>query len=139
RGVQSGPPSLLSNVSSGAIAIVPPPKPPGGMVAIDQITAKSTSPSPTAPPAAALTQILFKNLTAKTIAAIPSQPGFQITKTGDPFGGGPSAGPDSAPAAAFRAATGRLFTEFERLPADPQAAPALDLAALSATVLARTN
>jgi hypothetical protein len=139
RAVKTGPPSLLSNVSSGAIAIVPPPKAPGGMVAIDQI-AKTTSPSPTAPPPpAAPTEILFKNFTAKTVTDIPSQPAFQITNRGDPFGGGPSAGPDSAPAAAFRAATGRLFTEFERLPADAQPAAELDIAALSSAVLARTN
>jgi hypothetical protein len=138
RAAQTGAPSLLSRVSSGAIAIVPAPSAPGGMVPIDQIT-KTTPPTPGAPPAPAPIQILFKNFTAKAIAAIPARPGFTITSTGGPFGGGPSTGPDSAPAVAFRAATSRVFTQFEALPADAAPAPELDIATLSSTVLARTN
>lgn len=34
----NGAPTLLSRVNSGAIAIVPPPAPPGGMTAIDQVS-----------------------------------------------------------------------------------------------------
>jgi hypothetical protein len=33
-----GPPTLLSRVNSGAIAIVPPPAPPGGLTGIDQVS-----------------------------------------------------------------------------------------------------
>ena len=35
---RAAPPAILTGVSSGAIAIVPPPAPPTGMVSIDQIT-----------------------------------------------------------------------------------------------------
>ena len=40
-----GAPTLLSRVSSGAIAIVPQPAPPGGMVSIDQISDGVSSPA----------------------------------------------------------------------------------------------
>lgn len=43
---QPGAPTLLSKVSSGAISIVPPPSPPGGMVSIDQVTSEASSPTP---------------------------------------------------------------------------------------------
>jgi len=134
RASQTGPPALLAGVSSGAITIVPASTAPGGLTPIDQIT-KATPP---APPTAGI-GILFRNFTAKTIAGIPTRPAFKITTKRDPFGGGPLSGPDSAPAAAFRAATSRIFAEFEALPADPQPAPALDIAALSTTVLTRIN
>jgi len=38
---KTGAPTLLSRVSSGAVAIVPDPKPPGGMVSLDQVSSQS--------------------------------------------------------------------------------------------------
>ncbi len=46
-----GAPTLLTRVSSGAIAIVPPVAPPGGMTSIDQITNEVSPPSPAPTPA----------------------------------------------------------------------------------------
>ncbi len=39
-------PSLLSRVNSGDIQVVPPPKPPDGMVSIDQVTDQTIQPAP---------------------------------------------------------------------------------------------
>jgi hypothetical protein len=59
RMAQAGTPALLSRVSSGAISIVPPPAPPGGMVSIDQITNEVSSPPPPPPPATGLPKWLL--------------------------------------------------------------------------------
>lgn len=194
---QPGAPTLLSRVSSGAIVIVPPPAPPGGMVSIDQITNQVSPPAPPVPaPAPALpqgvlvllailvlilaviagftigwiaalailaigaaiiailwpkppvpppptppaaTEIQFANFTPQAIAAIPPQPAFQITAAGSTMPAGSSTGPDSAQAAAFRAATSQLFGDFQSLPTDPAPLPALDIATLSSTILTRIN
>ncbi len=53
---QPGAPTVLSRVSSGAILIVPPPEPPGGMVSIDQVTNEVSLPAPSPPATTALTK-----------------------------------------------------------------------------------
>jgi hypothetical protein len=54
-----GAPTLLSRVSSGDIAIVPPPAPPNGMVSIDQITNQVSPPPPPPPPPTSLPKWLL--------------------------------------------------------------------------------
>ena len=192
---KTGAPSLLTRVSSGAIAIVPPPAPPDGMVSIDQIT-NEVSPPPPAPTPTRLPQWLLvlllilillvalfvgiaaswafalgiaivgvgavvglwprpvvpptpvevaasevqsENFTPQAIAAVPARPAFQLTTAGAALPAGPTTGPDTAAATAFRSATSEMFTEFQALPADPAPLPALDIKTLSGTVLTRLN
>jgi hypothetical protein len=92
---------------------------------------------PPSPPAA--TEVQFENFTPQAIAAVPAQPGFQITAAGTPLPAGPATGPDSTQAAAFRNATGQLFGDFQSLPANPAPLPALDIPTLSSTVITRLN
>lgn len=74
---QPGTPTLLSRVSSGAIPIVPPPAPPGGMVSIDQVTNEVSPPSPAPPAITGLTkQQLMWLLVAIVILALIT--GFTI-------------------------------------------------------------
>ena|SRR5271165_4528913 len=129
---QPAPPAILTGVSSGAIAIVPPPAPPAGMVSIDQITEKVSNPK-------VLGGLKFQNFTSKAIAQIPARPTFQITAAGVPLDLGGTGTKDSAQAALFRAATTRVFTLFQALPPEPPAAGALDIPTLSSKILTRTN
>src|SRR5439155_13244205 len=70
----------------------------------------------------------------------PPNSGFSITQSGTaPAAGGPSSGPDSPQAQAFRSASSDLFTSFQAVPVGPPQAPTLDLAALKTTLLRRLD
>ena len=88
---------------------------------------------------AAAQQLQFSNFTPTAIAQIPARSNFQIVPAGTapgPLGAGTT---DSAQAAAFRSATSDLFTNYAALPANPAPLPALNIAALHTTLLARIN
>lgn len=79
-------------------------------------------------------------MTPQNIAQAPPNPNFAVTPPGTtPASGGPSGGPDSAQARAFRGATSDLFTSFQAFPVDAPQAQALDLAALKTTLLSRLD
>ena len=89
--------------------------------------------------AAAAQQLQFVNFTPAAIAQVPPRPDFQIVAAGTappPQGTGTA---DSAQAAAFRSATSVFFTNYTALPSNPQALPALNIAALHTTLLARID
>jgi hypothetical protein len=80
------------------------------------------------------------NFTPQTVAAIPPNSGFQVTAPGvAPAAGGATGGPDSTQARAFRNATSDLFTGLHDVPLDPPPPPALEFAALKATLMTRLN
>lgn len=108
-----------------------------GVLAIVALWPKPPASAPPPPPAA--TEIQFENFTSQAIAAVPARPGFQITTAGTPLPTGPTTGPDSSQAAAFRAATSQLFGDFQALPANPAPLPALDIPTLSSTILTRID
>ena len=86
------------------------------------------------------TELTMAGFTPQAVAQAPPNPGFAITAPGTPPpSGGPSSGPDSAEARAFRSAASDLFTSFQALPADPPQAPALALASLKTTLLTRLD
>lgn len=90
--------------------------------------------------AALVDEVQFSNFTTQAVAQLPPASNFQITTPGTPLPGGRGAGPaDSAQAAAFRTATGQLFGDYQSLPANPGPLPALDIPALSTTVLGRID
>jgi hypothetical protein len=186
--------ALLSRVNSGEVAVVPPPRPPDGLVSLEQI---STNLVPGwlrsllkdwkwialvllilflllvvvvaltagllaaliliaigAAVAAALrrfianllkkvqeaAELTMAGMTPQAIAQAPPNPGFAVTPPGTPPAtGGPTTGPDSAQALAFRGAASDLFTSFQALPVDPAPAPSLDLASLKTTLLTRLD
>jgi hypothetical protein len=99
------------------------------------------------------TTLRIASLTQAAVAAAPPASTFTVTTPPSGLGGdgtlqvgaeaeppaaSPSAG-DSAAGAAFRAAAGALFGTLHTIPADPPLAPALDLTALTGTVLTRLN
>jgi hypothetical protein len=89
--------------------------------------------------AAAAQQLQFVNFTPAAIAQVPPRPDFQIVAAGTappPQGTGTA---DSAQAAAFRSATSVLFTNYAALPSNLQPLPALNIAALHTTLLARID
>ena len=94
------------------------------------------TPGPTLP-----SGMTIASMTPGTVAAIPSLPGFQITPAGTAPASGPApgSGPDTPAASAFRSATSDLFNYIDQQPTDPPLAPALDLAALQTTVMARLD
>jgi hypothetical protein len=78
------------------------------------------------------------NFTPSAVTQAPPNPKFAVTTPGTaPASGG--TGGDSTQASAFRSATTDLFTAFQEMPVDPPMAPALDFAALKATVLTRID
>lgn len=186
--------SLLGRVSSGEVKVVPPPKPPDGLVSLEQVSNQLTpgwlqalakywrwivlaallfllfviviagviggivAAGVVVAVAAVATAILWPILkkllqkakdatdltmagfTSQAVAQAPPNPSFAVTPPGtSPAAGGSSSGPDSAQARAFRSATSDLFNSFQSLPVDPPAAPALDLASLKTTLLARLD
>lgn len=148
-------PALLARVGSGEVAVVPPPRPPGGLVSLDSLAASARAQAPAAPagllaheplPQARLAIAVHPaNFTAGAVAAAPPNPGFAVTAAtavgvAPAAGAGGAAGAvDSAPAAAFRAATAALFTAVTAAPADPPPAPALALASLKTTLTTRLD
>jgi hypothetical protein len=147
-------PALLARVSSGEVAVVPPPRPPGGLVSLDSVAASALSQA-TAAALSPRREVLLQqarlagavqpvSFTGGAAAAAPPSPGFAVTAAGVApvagAGGGTAAGAvDSAPAAAFRGATAELFTAFAAAPADAPPAPALALAPLKTTLMARLD
>jgi hypothetical protein len=86
------------------------------------------------------TEMNVADFTPQAIAKIPPRPSFAIAPAGSaPAAASGSSGPDSAQAAAFRAATSDLFTYVQAIPVDLLQAPALDITALRTTLLTRLN
>jgi hypothetical protein len=90
--------------------------------------------------AAASGGLRMSGFTPQAVAQTPARPNFAVAAAGTtPGTAGTATGADSAQAAAFRAATADLFTQFQGIPADPPPQPALDLVALKTTLLARLD
>ncbi len=110
------------------------------ILAVGAIVSLWPKPMPPTPPVeAAPTEVQSENFTPQEIASVPARPAFQIVAAGAASPAGAATGPDTAEAFAFRSATGEMFAEFQALPAQPAALPALDIATLSTTILARID
>jgi hypothetical protein len=83
--------------------------------------------------------VTFAGMTPQSIAQVPARPGFTVEPLGTPTPAGGSGTSDSSQAAAFRRATSELFAAFQALPANPTAAPALDIPTLQKTMIARVD
>ncbi len=70
-------PALLARVASGDVALVPPPRPPQGLVALESL-ARSSAPASGATPFPAS----FTSLSAPAAAAVPPNPGFAVAAAG---------------------------------------------------------
>lgn len=152
--------ALLTRVNSGEIDIVPPPKPPDGLVSIEQISDRLHK----RPHRhhhdwddwwewlfewwerffewlehKGYQQLTVAGFTPKAVAAVPPSPNFQIVPEGTMPAVGRATGPDSAAASAFRAATTDLFATVQALPVDPPQAPALNLLPIKNTLMARLD
>jgi len=79
------------------------------------------------------------SFTPQMVTSAPPNPGFAVSAAGVVPAGGPTAGPDSTQAAAFRSATVDLFTGLADAPIDPPLAPVLELAPLKATLVSRLD
>jgi hypothetical protein len=157
RGV-SGSTSLLERVNAGALGVVPPPSPPGGLVAVEDVggggvappwrkwfplvlhadsTAGSfdvtidvdTGPSPP--------QTNPATVSAVVIDATPPRPEFVLTSPGERSGAEAPEGEDSAVASRFRQALSSMAEAWAAATPDPPLAPALDVAALRSTIAER--
>ncbi len=82
-------------------------------------------------------QIKLSKLTPKQVNSIPQRPNFVLTAPGTPAPGGTAQGKDSVQAKALRTATAELFAVIQAHPVDLPQKPALSLAAVQKTVLAR--
>jgi hypothetical protein len=155
--------ALIERVNSGAIAVVPPPSPPGGLVPIEDIrtvtAARAAGPNAWFPmtvradtPSGSFTvrvdtvdqpeplrpAISPATLTAEQIVRAPARPDFTITAPGDrvlPSVGGT----DSVAAARLRTALAPLAAAWGAAEADPPVGPALDIAALRTTLVTRLD
>jgi hypothetical protein len=148
---------LIDRVNSGTITIVPPPAPPGGLVAIEDIaggmspgwfrffpiviTATAPEGSIRAVVEAETTggSLTIAALTPAAITDVPPRPGFVVTSPGvqPPNPGTGTA--DSAEAALFRAAMVPLAAALQAPAPDPAPGPALDLQALRDVVVERLD
>jgi hypothetical protein len=141
--------ALLTRVNAGDVQFVPPPKPPGGMVSIEQISDKLATSAggvltgaieATALPAARITEtVRLTGFNPGTITSVPARGGFQITPPGTPPAATTGTGADSVDAQVFRQAVTDLFTFTQAQPQDPPDAPQLDFASLKTTLLARLD
>ncbi len=161
--------ALVDRVSAGEIAIVPPPAPPGGLVAIEDISDVVRPPWSKYLPVRLVAHtpegtfravieadassggIRIAGLTPRALAAVPPRPGFAITEppaTGTVTGGsgaggtgttGTGAVADSVEAARFRQAMIALGGALQAPAPDPPPAAALDTQALRDTVVARLD
>jgi hypothetical protein len=84
-------------------------------------------------------EVRVSNITPATVAAVPPRPVFQIMPAGQPIPPGSPGPTDSADAAAFRTASGRLAGALQAPPPDPPLPPPADLPALQATILTRVD
>ena len=158
--------ALVDRVNAAEIAIVPPPAPPGGLVAIEDIGAAIRPPWSKYLPIRLVAHtpegtfravieadgssgvIRIAALTPRAFAALPPRPEFAITEppaTGTVAGGtgaggtgtaGTGAVADSVEAARFRRAMIALGGALQAPAADPPLAAALDTQALRDTVVA---
>ena|SRR5271165_756532 len=151
--------SLVERVNANTVAIVPPPKEPAGLVAIEDVSQKIAPPWQHFFPvvirvdtpagdfkvtvelqrSVADGAISIAALQADAITALPPRPDFVVTAPGSPriaAGGGSGDSPD---AVAFRTALLPWTTALQAAEPDAPLAPALDLSAMRATVLARID
>jgi hypothetical protein len=89
--------------------------------------------------ATAASSLQPSSFTPALVAQVPARPNFQITTPGTAASTASSGSADSAPAAAFRAATSQVFAEYQLLPNNPAPLPALDIATLKTTILTRID
>jgi hypothetical protein len=159
------PGSIVERVNANTATIVPPVKPPAGLVAIEDISQKIaprwarffpitlTVDTPVGDfkvtvelgAKFASGAVTVASLKPDSIAALPAKPEFVVTAPGSarftgtaPAATG-SAAVDSPDAKAFRAALMPWTTALQAPTPDPPLAPALDLAHLQTTVLARIH
>ncbi len=149
--------SLTERVNSNAITVVPPPKPPGGLVPIEDISdgltpkwgrffpidVTATTPEGsfgfTIDARMSRGPIRIVNLTPDAISAVPPRPGFTISDPGvipTSNGGGAV---DSMEARLFRQALGPFTAALQAPHPDPPLAPAADLQALRDTLIGRLD
>ncbi len=151
--------SLLARVSADTVSVVPAPRPPGGLVAIEDVDARVAPPWSTWFPITLRASTPFGSFTATVdvdaaagghsltavtpdvIAAVPARPGFSITAPGTsiPAAAQPPGQPDSAEAALLRQALSPLAAAWGAAAPDPPPAAALDLLGLRGSVLARID
>ncbi len=149
--------SLVHRVNASAVTIVPPPAPPGGLVAIEDIAGTSPSGAGAQPlthpiagepvssvhVAAAARPVdgpvRLAGLTPGAAAAVPPRPGYTVTKPGvhPPTTG--TGATDSTEATLFRQALSDLTSALQAPAPDPPLAPALDLDTLSKHVLTKLD
>ena len=149
--------SLVDRVNAGTVTIVPPPAPPGGLVAIEDladgmrpqwlkffpivITASTPEGSVRAVVEAEAhgAPVTIAGLTPPAIADVPPRPGFVVTGPGvQPPASGPGTA-DSVEAWLFRAALLPLAAALQAPAPDPPPAPAADLQALRDVVVERLD
>lgn len=152
--------SIVDRVNSGAISIIPPIKPPAGLVAIEDVSEK-VSPRwsglfplvvTVETPAGdfkltveredklASGAVTIAALTPQNIVAAPARADFIVTAPGVSGRGAAATGTaDSADARAFRSALLPWTTALQAPARDPAPAPALDVDHLRTTVLARID
>jgi hypothetical protein len=99
---------------------------------------RANTPPPPPPPPDPAQNLRGSKFTPEVIAAIPPRTAFQITPPGVLLTG-TAAGPESAAGKAFRDATTDLFTYAQAQPVDPPLAPALELASVKTTLMARLD
>ncbi len=154
------PGSIAERVNSGAIRVVPAPKPPAGLVAIEDISEKLaprwagllpmvlTVDTPIGDFKLTVERLTGSSGEAVTVAAftpehvnaVPARPDFIITNPGAKVVSSASAGAtDSADAAAFRSALSSWTTALQAAIPDPAPPPRLDLAQLRGTMLSRID
>jgi hypothetical protein len=143
---------LLTRVNTGDLPVVPPPKPPGGLVSIEQISDKVAASATAVDLADSVRAVLpgtrvsgvtenlrLSGFTPGNITSVPARGGFQITPPGVPPATGVGTGSDSDDAKVFRQAAADIFAFTQAQPDDPPDAPQLDFASLKTTLLARLD
>jgi hypothetical protein len=89
--------------------------------------------------AAVATDLDPANFTPQAVAAIAPNPAFSVVAAGVAPPAASASGGDSAQAAAFRRATGDLFTGLLDVPVDPPQASAIELATMATSIHARLD
>lgn len=157
------PGSLIDRINTNAIAVVPPPAPPGGLVTIEDISGRlapgwlswfpmevqASTPRGSFSVTVSASQpgeaVRIATFTPQAVERAAQNPDFVITTAPTqppvpaPAAPVPSAGGDSPDAAAFRTALLPLAAAWQAPVPDPPLAPAADTALLSQTVLARVD
>lgn len=145
--------SLVDLINSNAITIVPPPKPPGGLVPIEDISDKLrprwsrffpisiTATTPVGSFQATIEAgtvggpIQIATLTPANVSAVPPRPGFVVTDPGVVQSTGAVGPADSTEARLFRQALLPVTAALQAPQPDPPLAPAVDLQSLRDTVI----